>query len=102
MNLAFRGLANVFNPFSFEVVVKGLDYRVTVGGSEVMAAQRPGFKLRPGQRSDVLLEAEVPLVTAAAAAAEVLRGASIEVVGQLRLATPAGDRLLPILLRPGQ
>lgn len=99
--LAFRGLASILNPFSFEVVVKGLDYRVTVGDSELMAAQRPGFKLRPRQRSDVLLEAEVPLASAAAAAAAVLRGAVVEVSGQLRLATPDGDRLLPIVLRSG-
>lgn len=99
--LTFRGLANILNPFSFEVVVKGLDYRVVVGGSEVMAAQRPGFRLRPGQRSDVLLEAEAPLASVALAAAAVLRGASVEVLGQLRLATPDGDRLLPIVLRSG-
>lgn len=101
MSLVFRGLANLLNPFSFEVVVKNLEYRVTVGGEEVMAAQRPGFRLRAGQRSDVLLEAEVPLATAAAAAAAVLRGGSVEVSGQLRLTTPDGDRLLPVVLRPG-
>lgn len=101
LTLAFRGLANIFNPFSFEVVVKGLDYRVMVGGDEVMAAQRPGFRLRPGQRSDVLLEAEVSLASAALAAAAVLRGATVEVIGQLRLATPGGDRLVPIVLCSG-
>lgn len=101
LTLAFRGLANILNPFSFEVVVKGLEYRVVVGGDEVMAAQRPGFRLRAGQRSDVLLEAEVSLASAAFAAAAVLRGATVEVTGQLRLATPDGDRLLPIVLRSG-
>ncbi len=99
--LTFRGLANILNPFSFDVVVKGLDYRVLVGGEEVMAAQRPGFRLRAGQRSDVLLEAEVSLASAALAAAALLRGAGVEVTGQLRLATPDGDRLVPVVLRPG-
>ena len=99
--LAFRGLANILNPFSFDVVVKGLEYRVVVGGAEVMAAQRPGFRLRAGQRSDVLLEAEVPLASAAMAAAGLLRGAAVEVVGQLRLATPDGERLVPIVVRGG-
>ncbi len=99
--LAFRGLANILNPFSFDVVVRGLDYRVVVGGAEVMAAQRPGFRLRAGQRSDVLLEAEVSLASAAVAAAAVLRGATVEVIGQLRLVTPDGDRLLPIVVRSG-
>jgi hypothetical protein len=99
--LTFRGLANILNPFSFEVVVKGLEYRVVVGGSEVMAAQRPGFRLRPGQRSDVLLEAEVPLASAAMAAASVLRGAAVEVIGQLRLSTPDGDRFVPVMFRSG-
>lgn len=98
-NLVFRGLASILNPFSFDVVAKGLDYRVLVGGEEVMSGRRPGFRLRGGQRSDVLLEAEVSLASAAVAAAAVLRGAAVEVMGQLHLATPDGDRLVPIVLR---
>lgn len=98
-NVVFRGLASILNPFSFDVVAKGLDYRVLVGGEEVMSGRRPGFRLRPGQRSDVLLEAEVSLASAAAAAAAVLRGAAVEVMGQLHLATTDGDRLVPIVLR---
>ncbi len=99
--LQVRALLGLLNPFSFDIVATGLDYRITVGNQAVASAHRPPFRLRAGQRSDVLLEQEVSLVDAAAAMGAFLQRQPAVLEGQLMLRTPRGEHAIPLLLRAG-
>ena len=99
--LQVRALLGLVNPFSFDIVATGLDYRITVGSQDVAEAHRPGFRLRAGQRSDVLLEQEVSVIDAASAMAAFLQRQPAVLEGKLVLRTPRGEHAIPLLLRAG-
>ncbi len=94
--LSVRVLLGVHNPFAFDVVVKGLTFQLAVDGNAIMTGARPGFRLRAGQSSDVLIEQDVPLADLAGGAAAVLGGATAELTGHLTVRTPNGDRYIPL------
>ena len=92
-----RALVSLYNPLGFDVVLKRLDYRLLVGGTEVVAGRRPGARLRAGKASDVLVEERLPVAELAAGAMRMLAGgpaASLD--GTLVLETPRGDRFIPL------
>jgi hypothetical protein len=95
--LGLRMLVSFYNPFSFDVVARSLQYRLMVGGIELLNGSRPGFRLRARQGSDVLIEETVPLATMAGGVAGLLlRQEPVVFQGVLILATPGGDRQIPI------
>ncbi|MBZ5587110.1 MAG: hypothetical protein LAO05_00960 [Acidobacteriia bacterium] len=94
-----HGLLGLYNPFGFEVAATKIELKVTAGTHTVIAMQRPGFKLRPRQRSDVLLDQDVPFADAAGGMAAFLKGEPAMVEGELVLRTPHGDRVIPLQLR---
>jgi hypothetical protein len=96
-----HGLLGLFNPFSFDVVVTRVELAVTAGTQMVLATRRPGFRLRAGQRSDVLVDQDVPLADAAGGVAAFLRGESAVLEGTLILRTPQGERAVPLHMRAG-
>jgi hypothetical protein len=77
-------------------VVEGFAFRLAVDGNAIMAGARPGFRLRGGRSSDVLIEQDVPLADLAGGAAAVLGGATAELTGPLTVRTPNGDRFIPL------
>lgn len=94
-------LLGIYNPFAFEVVATGLEYRLEIGGAKVLDSRRGGFRLRPGQTSDVLVEQTLPIVDLASGLAAVLARQPATLTGILGIRTPKGDRGIPILLRSG-
>lgn len=96
-----RGLLGLYNPFSFDVVATRIELAVTVGPQAVLTAKRPGFRLRAGQRSDVLVDQDVPLADAAGGVAAFLRGEPALLEGTLVLRTPQGERAVPLHMRAG-
>jgi hypothetical protein len=96
-----HALVSLYNPLGFDVVATGLDYRLTVGSESVLTGKQPGFRLRAGQRSDVLLDQDVPLADVVGGAAAFARGAPAQLEGTLTIRTPSGDRPIPLLLRAG-
>lgn len=91
-----HGLLGLFNPFGFDVVVTGLELHVKVGTQAIMDAKRPGFRLRAGQSSDVLIEQDVALADVAGGMTALLRGEPPVLDGVLVLRTPKGDRPIPL------
>jgi hypothetical protein len=100
--VSVHALLSLYNPFGFDVVVTGLEYRLAVGSQNVLSADRPGFRLRTAQRSDVLIEQDVPFADVAGGAAAFLRGEPALLEGTLTIRTPRGDRPIPIQLRTGR
>jgi hypothetical protein len=96
-----HALLSLYNPLGFDVVATGLEYRLAVGTQQVLAAKRPGFKLRAGQRSDVLIEQDVPLGDVAGGVAAFLRGEAAQLEGMLVIRTPDGERAIPLHLSAG-
>ncbi|HPC82012.1 MAG TPA: LEA type 2 family protein [Thermoanaerobaculaceae bacterium] len=94
-------LLSIYNPFAFEVVATGLEYRLEVGGVPVLDARRGGFRLRPRQASDVLVEQTLPILDLASALSAVLARRPATFSGILGIRTPNGERGIPILLRSG-
>ena len=92
-------LVGLYNPFSFEVAATRIALKVTAGDATVLAVERPGFRLRARQRSDVLVDQDVPFADAAAGAAAFLRGEAAEMRGGVTLRTPQGDRVVPLQMR---
>lgn len=92
-------LVAIYNPFSFEVVATGLEYRLEVGGAPILDSRRGGFRLRPRQTSDVLVEQAVPIVDLAAGFAALMARHPVTLQGVLAIRTPRGERGIPILLR---
>lgn len=99
--VSVHALLSLYNPFGFDVVAVGLEYRLTVGSQTVLSARRPGFRLRAGQRSDVLIEQDVPFGDAAGGAAAFLRGEPAMLEGTLTVRTPQGERPIPLQMRAG-
>ncbi len=97
--VSVRGLLGLYNPFAFEVAASRIELKVMAGESTVLAIERPGFRLRARQRSDVLIDQDVPFADAAAGVAAYLKGEPATVRGALTLRTPQGDRVIPLQLR---
>lgn len=96
-----HALLSLYNPLGFDVVATGLEYKLAVGAQQVLAAKRPGFKLRAGQRSDVLIEQDVPLGDVAGGVAAFLRGEAAQLEGMLVIRTRDGERAIPLHLSAG-
>jgi len=94
-----HGLLGLFNPFSFEIAASKIELKVTAGEATVLTVERPGFRLRAGQRSDVLIDQDVPFADAAAGVAAFLRGEAAVARGGVTLRTSQGDRLIPLQVR---
>jgi hypothetical protein len=91
-----HGLLGLFNPFSFDVVATRVELAVTVGTQRVLATRQPGFRLRAGQKSDVLVDQDVPLADAAGGVGAFLGGEPAVLEGTLVLRTPQGERAIPL------
>ncbi|MGD1147068.1 MAG: hypothetical protein ABR961_03845 [Thermoanaerobaculaceae bacterium] len=91
-----RGLLGLYNPFGFEVAATKIELKVTAGATTVLTVQRPGFRLRAQQQSDVLLDQDVPLADAAEGVAAFMKGEPAMLQGALVLRTPQGDRVIPL------
>ncbi len=91
-----HGLLGLYNPFAFEVAATRIELKVTAGPHTVLAMQRGGFKLRPRQRGDVLIDQDVPLAEAAGGVAAFLGGQPALLEGAVVLRTPLGDRPVPL------
>ncbi|BCW93572.1 MAG: LEA type 2 family protein [Acidobacteriota bacterium] len=94
--VGFSALLSLYNPFSFELVVKRIEYEVKVGETTLLSANRPGMRLRPGRANDVLLEQEVPLASLGGAVQSLLNNPSVDFSGRLVLRTPTGDQVIPL------
>lgn len=99
--VSVHALLSLYNPFGFDVVATGIEYRLTVGSQTVLSGKRPGFRLRAGRHSDVLIEQDVPLGDAAGGAAAFLRGEAAQLDGTLTVRTSQGERVIPLLMRAG-
>lgn len=96
-----RLMLDVYNPFKFDLVATGLEYRLTVGERLLVDTRRAGFRLRAGQRSDILLEETLALGDAVGGAAGLLTQQPASLAGTLILRTPGGERRFPIFLASG-
>ncbi|HPS79058.1 MAG TPA: LEA type 2 family protein [Thermoanaerobaculaceae bacterium] len=97
-----KALVSLYNPFAFEVVVTGMEYRLAVGGEPVIASRRAGLRLRAGRHSDVLVEETVPLVDLAGGLTAFLAHKPATFTGVIGIRTPRGDRRIPLLLQAGR
>ena len=96
--VSVHGLLSLYNPLGFDVAITRLAYTVKVGQQTVLSAQQPSFRIRAGQRGDVLIEQDVPLADAAGAVAGVLRGDPATLDATLVIRTPQGEREVPLHL----
>ncbi len=94
--VGFRALLSFYNPLSFSITVQKLEAHLRAGEAELFATTRPGFRLKPRQRSDVLVEQEVPLVSLSAAAQALFQQQPLSLLGQVVLQTPGGARSIPL------
>lgn len=92
-----RALLGFYNPFSFDVVATRVEYHLAVAGQEIIGGQRPGFRLRGGQWSDILIEQDVPIGEVMGAVASFLAGEAATLTGALTVRTPQGDRVVPLV-----
>lgn len=96
-----RVLLDVYNPFGFDLVATGLEYRLLVGERLLVDTKRAGFRLRGGQRSDILLEETMALGDAVGGAAGLLSQQAASLAGTLVLRTPKGERRFPMYIASG-
>jgi hypothetical protein len=96
--VGLRCLLSVYNPFGFDLVVTGMNYRLAVGERELLEERHPGFRLRAGQSSDVLIEESVPTGDAILAGVSLLRNRPVGLAGSLTLRTPQGEREFPLFI----
>ena len=99
--VSVHALVGLFNPFSFDVVATRVELAVVVGSQPVLEVRRPGFRLRAGKRSDVLVDQDVPLADAAGGVGAFLKGEPAVLDGTLVLRTPNGERAVPLHMRAG-
>lgn len=100
-DVSFSALLSLENPFAFPLTIRRVEYSVTSGETPLFAGSRPGFRLYPRRRSDVLLEQTVPLVALGGAVDALATGKPLALRGHLILATPKGDQIVPFLLGTG-
>jgi hypothetical protein len=93
-----RVLLDVYNPFRFDLIATGLEYKLVVGERQLVDSKRAGFRLRAGQRSDILLEETIALTDAVGGAAGLLGQQPASLAGTLVLRTPKGERRFPMYL----
>lgn len=97
--VAARLLVRFHNPMGFDVTVARFEYSVSVGGSSLVSGERSGFRLRPLQDTEVIIEAEIPLAgLAAGVTAAVIQGLPLRLDGVISLRTGVGDRSIPLSL----
>jgi hypothetical protein len=84
--VSVHALLSLYNPFGFDVVATSFEFRLTVGSQTMLSGKRPGFRLRAGRRSDVLIEQDVPLGDVAEGAAAFLRGEAAQLDGVIPVA----------------
>lgn len=94
--VSLHALLNLYNPFSFEIVVTRVTFRVMVEGQEIIAGQRPGLRLRARQRSDVLVEQDVPLSAVTGSLGALLRGVAPTLDASIVIRTPTGEHPIPL------
>lgn len=94
--VGFRALLSFYNPFSFPITVQRIEAQLRAGETELFATTRPGFRLKPQQRGDVLVEEEVPLASLSAATQALFQQQPLRLLGQAVLQTPRGARSIPL------
>lgn len=99
LQVKIKVLLAIYNPFGFEVVATGMQYRLDVGEETVVDSERGGFRLRPARRNEILIEESVPLFDLAAGMAAFLARQPAVFTGVVGIRTPQGERSVPILLR---
>lgn len=99
--LGFSALLSLYNPLGFPLTVRRVDFSVVSGETPLVTGSRPGIRLLPRRRSDVLLEQAIPLTALGGAAQALVQGKPLTLQGVLVLATPKGDAALPFLLGSG-
>ena len=89
----------VFNPFRFDVALRGIRYELWSGGREVARGSRQGLLVRPGRENEIVLPLTVGNVAAIAAAGKAVASGgklSGHLTGQLVLKLGAGDVRIPL------
>lgn len=89
----------VFNPFRFDVALRGIRYELSSGGREVARGSRQGLIVRPGRENEIVLPLVVSNASAIAAAGRaVASGGNLSgnLTGQLVLKLGTGDVKLPL------
>jgi hypothetical protein len=93
-----RSSLSLLNPLGFDIAVVRAVATLRVGTQTVLTVQRPGFRLRAGQRSEVPIEQDVALADMAGGMAGLLRGDPAGLDGTLVIHTAQGDREVPLHL----
>jgi LEA14-like dessication related protein len=89
----------VFNPFRFELALRGIRYELSSGGSEVARGSRQGVLVRPGRENEIVLPLTVSNAAAIAAAGRAVASGgklSGQLSGQIVLKLGTGDVKLPL------
>jgi hypothetical protein len=89
----------IFNPFRFEVALRGIRYELWSGGREAARGSRQGLLVRPGRENEIVLPLTVSNAAAIAAAGKALASGgklSGQLTGQLVLKLGTGDVKLPL------
>ena len=89
----------IFNPFRFEVALRGIRYELWSGGREVARGSRQGLLVRPGRENEIVLPLTVSNAAAIAAAGKAVASGgklSGNLTGQLVLKLGTGDVKLPL------
>ncbi len=89
----------VFNPFRFEVALRGIRYELWSGEREVARGSRQGLLVRPGRENEIVLPLTVSNTAAIAAAGKAVASGgrlSGHLTGQLVLKLGTGDVKLPL------
>ena len=89
----------VFNPFQFDLALRGIRYELSSGGREVARGSRQGLLVRPGRENEIVLPLTVSNAAAiAAAGTAVASGGKLSgnLAGQLVLKLGTGDVKIPL------
>jgi LEA14-like dessication related protein len=89
----------VFNPFRFDVALRGIRYELTSAGRAVARGSRQGLLVRPGRENEIVLPLTVSNAAAiAAAGSAVASGGKLSghLKGELVLKLGTGDVKLPL------
>lgn len=89
----------VYNPFRFDLALRGLKYELSSGGSVVARGSRQGVLVRPGRENEIVLPLTVGNAAAISAAGKaVAAGGKLtgELKGELVLKLGTGDVKLPL------
>lgn len=92
-----EALLSFYNPLSFPLTVRRIVYRLGTGETQLLSTERPGFRLRPRQHSDVLFAEHIPFSALGAAAQAVLAQEKLTLQVWLTFNTPQGEKLLALV-----